>query len=215
MIKKTRIVLLYMFFSFLLMSIPVKAKPTLMILPDRDTYIGDQNPDLNYGVYTTLWVLHDGWEICHALIYFELPDSFDQYWFVKLHFYTFLSENGYFRLDIYRVIEQWDELTVTWNSRPELGDFLVTYTINYDQEIYIDIRPYVNSQVFSICILNPLTLYNLAQIPSREARTTEIERTYIELSDLDPFIVSLIAIFAFIGLIAIGLVLFFHRRLKK
>jgi hypothetical protein len=219
--SKSKVILCYIILNVVLTNVPVKANTPLTISPLKDTFILNTYPATNEGDAVWLLVCDYGGiylDTCHTLIHFELPYDYMQYDFIKFHFYVYLASLTAFNIDIYRVIESYNEMTVTWFSYPMLGEYLFSYTLNDLTEYFIDIKEYLYSEEFSICIMASTYQDNLCQIPSRESGYRAIELPYIELSGknnnwlLNVFTV----IFSILGVVGvIVLVLQYRRKLIR
>lgn len=216
-VRKNHLILGYIILYFLFLPIPVKAKSSIIIPPSKDAYVWNLTPDTNDGDASWLWICNDGgtyYDTCQTLLYFKLPYGYDQYQFIELRFIVYLALNESFNLDIYHVIGPWEELSVTWNTRPSLGEYIISQTVVPQQEYLINIKPYLSSDVLSISIISTSLAVNVCRIPSHEIGILDSNQlTYIQLSQID-FFMEYISIFFALGLIGLGLIVFLLLKIR-
>ena len=108
-------------------------------------------------------------------------------------------------------MQNWEELTLTWNNSPPLGDFLLRTEL-IDNKFYdINVKDYLVSNIFSICIVASEVQYNLGQIPSRDNDwISEDKLPALVLIDIFPIIMG-----SAVGVImVVGFGYFLYRRRK-
>jgi len=185
--SKIKLILGYIILNLILNPISVQGEPTQVIYPSADAFIGDMYPDFNTGDLKWLWICNDmnivaG--ICYTLIYFVLPSNYNEYDTISLQFYIILTQSqSTLDVDVFRVIQTWNESTVNWNNRPSLGIFLFSRELRSGYSYDIDIKSHLISNTFSICILSLFFQYNLGQIPSKESSYGQNHIPTIVLSD--------------------------------
>ena len=126
-----------------------------------------------------------------------------QYQSIELHFFVYLALNESFNLDFYHIISPWEELSVTWNIKPVLGEFIKSQTVSHQGEYSINIKSYLSWDILSISILLNSVTVNVCRIPSLESDLVEEGQiTYIELSEIDLTIgfISVLFLIGFLGL---------------
>jgi hypothetical protein len=139
-------------------------------------------------------------ETCYALVYFDLPDNYDEYDHIYLHFYMVLAvSDSTFDIEFYRVSESWNETIVTWNTRPSLGTYLFSKQVADHRQYNIGIKENVQSDVFSFYIIGAYPQFNLAQILSKDSGMDSQYIISLILKDVDP--VNLPVIFGIIGVV--------------
>jgi hypothetical protein len=211
-------VLGYLFMMFVILVTPVQAQSRVILPPSRDTYIRNVYPNTNEGDEPWLWICNDEgilYDISQALLFFELPYDYDQYQSILLHIYTRLAGDNGFDLDVFRIIEPWEEMSVTWSTRPSLGEYLFSQLVNSNQEYLIDVKSFITSRIFSIYLLSSSIAVNLCQIPSFESNSSEaFQSTYIKMSGLELKLFPSVTIIVF-GLVGLSLTFVFFLKYRR
>ena len=86
----------------------------------EDTYADSSSPDANYGSENEFYSGKDGSSICRAYLKFDLSSIPPNQVVISA---TLRINNNHIsstapELDVYRVIDEWDESTATWNNQP-------------------------------------------------------------------------------------------------
>ena len=221
-LKNNTTIFLFLIVTIIFLPNFAKGQTTQTIYPIKDAFVGTLYPDDNTGSEAWLWVSsaeYAPFEICHAYIYFDLPSDYNSYSAINLHFYIVLSDNeATFDIIIYRINQDWNELALTWTNRPSLGDYLLNWPLESHRTHDINVKDYISSNVFSICIIAEDFQYNLGQIPSKESESFTGDNMLAlvlinTITDLDPIIISSI-----VGLVAISgavvIIFFLYKRRK-
>jgi hypothetical protein len=218
-ITKSQMILGYIFMLFVILITPVKAKSTVILPPSKDTYIRNVYPNTNEGGEPWLWICNDEgilYDISQALLFFELPYDYNRYQSIQLHFFTRLAGENGFDLDVFHILEPWEEMSVTWNTRPSMGASLFSQVVNSDQEYLIDIKPFITSRIFSIYLLSSSIAVNLCQIPSLENNSSDIyQSTYVKLSDIELFKIFPSFTIIVYGIVGLSLTIVFFLKYRS
>ncbi len=135
-----------------------------ILYPTDDARIKMSKPDTNYGSNSNLWIRNrygspyhpDHWE-SDALLKFDLsnlpPDANINSATLNMYYYYWKDNNPTGReLTAYKIIEDWDEMTVTFNNQPSTAPELsASSTVPADYgwmswDVSEDVQDYVNGQ---------------------------------------------------------------------
>ena len=216
--KKSRNVLLFIFLSFLIFPNFAWGQIYQTVYPTKDAFVSTFYPDDNTGIDPWLWVSNDPvspYETCISFIYYELPYDYSEYGLINFHFYIVLSvSDSSFNIQIHRITQNWEELTLTWNNSPLLGDLLLKTELESHRIYDINVKDYLISDIFSICIVASEVQNNLGQIPSSECDWySEDKRPAIILIDIVPIITG--SVVGVIVVAGIGYFLYKRRKARK
>lgn len=81
-----------------------------------DTYISKENPSTNYGTSTSLVLNNDNIVYMKTHLPYVADGSFIRYAYLSIPYYFEGSDFQTFKVGAYEVLENWEELTLTWNS---------------------------------------------------------------------------------------------------
>ena len=165
---------------------------TLVFYPSDDTKIRRKSPDNNYGSADKMSVRNkDGgssniWQH-DTLIDFDISSLSDSYTILSADLYLFYYDYGDNNpknrvLTIYEIIENWNEETVTWNTKPDyntqsIGTSTVPTSINKWMrfDVKSDVQDYVsttNNTFYGWQIIDEVD-WNSVNIPQVYFRTKE------------------------------------------
>lgn len=217
-LKNTTTIFLFLMITFMIFPNFVKGQITQTIYPIKDAFAGTLYPDDNTGPDPWLWVSsaeYAEFGRCQAYIEFELPSDYNSYSVINLHFHIVLGDHdSRFKILIYRVIQEWDELTLTWNNRPSLWDYILSWELESDRTYDINVKDDIVTPIFSICILAEEFQFNLGQIPSKDNDYFTGDRCLaIILTNMVTIIISSI-----VGLMAVSgaiVAIIFYKKKKK
>ncbi|MFX1281472.1 MAG: DNRLRE domain-containing protein [Promethearchaeota archaeon] len=173
--KKIIPITISFYFIILLISIfanSVQASNTFLY-PNKDSYVNSYEPNKNFGERInmecgTFYVPMTGTTFfCEAYICFDLSEI-DLGWkkveiSLKFNFFSNLMD-----FDLYEVVENWEESSISWSNRPSLGKDLLSFRVEYDSEIIIDISSHLSESELSICIVPFHQYYQVVNFSSRE-----------------------------------------------
>ena len=184
--NKYSIIIICVFFLNFLFLVPLgNAKTTLIIDPLKDTFIVNGiNSSNNFSLYNYCVIRNNGSERIDSLYYFELPNNYAEYDNVAFSFYAFLLGAGSpdaYNVSIYNINENWNESSVTWDSRPSNSELLLNTTIIKELQS-IDFKAIIPSHNFSICINSTTVQNGFVQVFTKEYTGTE-QSLVIILSD--------------------------------
>ena len=115
-------------------TFPVTIDPTLHPVSDSyDTFVYSGEPTTNYGTETEMYINSN----TQAYVYIDLYDLpvGARMQSAKLHAYYYLSFGSTgqsITLNTYQIMSSWDETSVTWNTKPTLGNApLSSKTLSY------------------------------------------------------------------------------------
>ena len=217
-LKNTTTILLFLMITFMIFPNFVKGQITKTIYPTKDAFAGTLYPDDNTGPDPWLWVSsaeYAQFGRCQAYIEFELPSDYNSYSAINLHFHIVLSDHdSRFKILIYRVIHEWDELTLTWNNRPSLWDYILSWELESDRTYDINVKDDIVTPIFSISILAEEFQFNLGQIPSKDNDYfTGDDRLSLILTNMVAIIISsIVGIAAVSGAVVAAL---FYKKKKR
>jgi hypothetical protein len=107
--------------------VPMAMAEVITLNTNADTYISEQSPDANYGDQPLMRVRNregriSGWGV-DSLVGFDMApiSTWTEVTSATLHlYYAWQSDNDPSgrELSLHRVTESWDEMGVTWNTRP-------------------------------------------------------------------------------------------------
>ena len=199
--------------------------PNLTIFPTKDAYVNDQYPNDPTGNRPWLYIADNMSYVqtCEALISFDLPSNYSNYKAIQLQFHVSLWVNNTFHVDFYNITQYWDESTVTWNNKPQLGDILFTLELSHNQNYSININDYLISNTFSIYIIASYSQENYWKIASKESSWIDIgNRISINLMEIAPFdnyFVIIIITISISAVLGIGTIVYFYyirgKRMKS
>ena len=220
-------IFILIFFLFLFIGLPIVAyfrgyDRTIEV--DKDTYVSEYNPNVNYGSEDYLRAGEYGPGKVHAYYHFNITShsyEWDEAWiYVKFDYGTNLTDIG-----VNLTSNNWDELTITWNNRPES----ITYKGHilcdgFNFRIPVDLDQFTDDGV-SVCLFGRQEGEGeYIQGYSKEGASDNDEIAWIKLSYIgwDPvvfemFLRILIVFLGIIGIIIITIVLAIrsNRKYKK
>lgn len=163
------------YFIILLISIfanSVQASNTILY-PNKDSYVNSYEPNKNFGDRIniecgTFYVPMTGTTFfCEAYICFDLSEIDTGWKKVEICLkFNFLSD--FMDFDLYEISENWEESSITWSNKPSVGKDLLSFRVEYDSEIIIDITSHLSNSEFSICILPFRYYYQVVNFSSKE-----------------------------------------------
>ncbi|MFW9895768.1 MAG: DNRLRE domain-containing protein [Candidatus Thorarchaeota archaeon] len=138
---------------------------SIVLYPIDDSFVDSSEPDRNRGNYRFLnsgqWMGED--REMQAFIAFNFSSVSSEWTKVKLSLTYWLTIKTV-DVDIVRIMEEWDEDTITWNNMPNHGTKILTMTVEASTETtkildlssHLEADFYYNREVFSICIYMPV-----------------------------------------------------------
>ncbi len=197
--------------------IPTRAiTETKKFIAIADAWIDGESPSTNYGNDPELKV---GWanaEWKQALIRFDLSSKPANYYKAEIQFYCTLEDIFQLTIEVEELVGgyEWNENTVTWNSRPDLFDgWSITFiTVSNNGFYKIDITDKFLFEDYDIWITPTETESILIASREDSPRSPRIV-FFIEGSDLPIIIIGIITII----LVSIGGVLgyFVYKRRSR
>jgi hypothetical protein len=209
-------------FLFIIIGIPVLAfirgyDRTIQV--DKDAYISEYHPDANFGPENVLRVGRDNYGEIRSFYHFNISsvsrDWREAWIYVKFDYGTSLIDIG-----VYFTLNNWDEMTITWNNRPHptvyKGHILCD---GFEFRIPVNLDEIIDGGV-SVCLCcMQLGEEGYIQGYSKEGASyngqiAEIELTY---TGFEPVVFwlsmrILILIFGIIGLIVLAVILAKHSK---
>ena len=189
---------------------------------DKDAYVSEYNPDVNYGSESYLRV--GEYELGKVNTYYHFNISSHSYewkevWiYVKFNYGTNLTDIG---VNLTR--NNWDEMTISWNNRPEsityMGHILCD---GFDFRIPVDLDQFTDDGV-SICLYGKQEGGGeYIQGYSKEGASNSDQIAWIKLYYIgyDPIVLGIIlrvviSVLCIIGMIIIAIFLVIGRKHKQ
>jgi hypothetical protein len=112
------------YFIILALTLPLWSQIyPFYLLPNKDSYVQQNNPNGNYGTAGHLYICSNNSSdntIARSLIRFNFPYTNPNYnvLFAELQVTMFDHAGTDFEIEVHNVLEPWNELTVTWDSQP-------------------------------------------------------------------------------------------------
>ena len=214
-------------FLFLIIGLPVLAyfkgyERTIHL--NKDTYISEYYPDVNYGSDNYLRVGKYGPGNVHTYYHFNISShsyKWKEAWiYVKFDYGTNLIDIG-----VNLTHNNWDEMTITWNNKPESISYKGHILCDgFDFRIPIDLDQIIDDGI-SVCLYGKQEgEEGYIQGYSKEGASHNKQIAWIELSYIgyDPIVLGVIVrvgllILGIIGLIILTsiLIIFLANRVKK
>jgi len=219
--KNSTTIFLLLVITFTIFPNFAKGQIIQTIYPTKDASVNTVFPNDNTGSNPWLWISsaeNASFGRCQAYIYFELPSDFTNYNVMNLHFYILLGDiEATFNISIYRIVQDWDEMTLNWTGKPSLGEYILSRQVESHKTYDINVKNHLSSNIFSICIIAEESQYNFGQIPSKEHGSyTGDNRLAIILSNIDTIIIiSVVGIAVIAGTAVIGFFLYKRKKSKK
>lgn len=142
-------------FEYRLIQAPILEK---FIYPTQDSYTREAKPTMNYAKSATLLVGNALEGQYQTFIQFDITqlNSLVNIFYRSLNVVLDISSNLPQTIDVYEVITEWSENTITWNNSPIVGEKIVTMSgtdiLKVDLQEYIENKLKNGSSTISICI---------------------------------------------------------------
>jgi hypothetical protein len=113
----------------------------------EDATVDSRDPTANFGDDEELWLDNDGSDASRFYLYFETDflEDLDLTAAVFSSYATSVSGGGALDVEVYEVIGNWNESTVTWNDQPAAGSMLGSAAFPTDTgwlDVSLPIPPY-------------------------------------------------------------------------
>jgi len=115
----------------------IKPGPTI----GQDTYSAEPFPDENYGDEMEMIVGTYPGETAYSYLRFTQLDGYIGYEITSAELHLYILFAGMGVRNFWRVLEPWDEDTLTWNNQPAHSnhEYVSCYIDEYDEETYVTI----------------------------------------------------------------------------
>jgi len=198
-------------------SIPLTVKAvedTKPFMTNADSFVGEENPDTNFGGYTYLKVGYDNnWS--KAFLKFDLINVPSIFHKAELRI-AFLHVENNSLLDFYETNSGWGEYSITWNNAPPFGDLITSVSIPEGQELYKHVKIDITDKLESITGFWSIginsSIQKLVRIAPKEQAPVPLIMFYYQTSDILMF--SKIILVGSLGLVIIA-VAFYQASIKK
>jgi len=217
---KTAFILLFIITSNFF---PTFAKGQIIhtVYPSKDACVTTVFPNDNINDEGMLWISSwgtKGYAIAQAYAYFKLPFDYSNYDTIKLGFDIFLGNHETaFNISIYWISQNWSETTISWNNKPSLGEFILNAQVGGGIANIFNVKKFISSGIFSICIIAEESQENYGSIPSNdyEYASHKDQRLALTLLNVKAIIIlSIVGIIALLGSSVIGFYLYKRKRAK-
>ena len=104
---------------------------SITISCSEDAYVTQNNPDTNYGMTSSFVVGTKNDDLYEAFLYFDLTEValLEDITSITLILPIYYAPRA-MEIDVYLITETWDEYSITYNSKPSLGDFIDSLLID-------------------------------------------------------------------------------------
>ncbi len=103
---------------------------SITISCSEDAYVTQNNPDTNYGMASSFVVGTKNDDLYEAFLYFDLTEMalLEDITSITLILPIYYAPRA-MEIDVYLITETWDEYSITYNTKPSLGDYYNSLSI--------------------------------------------------------------------------------------